>query len=201
MRPRLYRLSAVIVAASIAAVAMVPPPANAASATAGGFTGEIPCPTDPNIRWNKELVLIHIGVQYSNISATSMFFASDGRVVENTLDQTVSATFTAAQTRTTTVSVSMGTSAQLTEKLQYTVDARIEITRSTAIGINATVNVPPRMRTTGLYGIQGYVVVYDTLRILMYKNRCYVGDNPVPVRATTNAPTFVEGWQFTSVAI
>jgi len=200
MRRSLYRLSAIVLAALISAVAVAPTPASAAPPQTDEFRGEIPCPTDPNIRWTRTLVF-YIGYQYSNINATATFFASDGRVVENTLDQTVSATFTAAQTRTTTVSVSMGTSAQLTEKLQFTVDTRIEMTRSTAIGINATVDVPPRTRTTGLYGIQGYVVDYDALRILKYKNRCYVGDNPVPVRSTTNAPTFIEGWQFSSVGI
>jgi len=201
MRRHLYRrLPAVIVAALIAAVAMVPTPASAAPVGPDGFTGQIPCPDDPNIRWNKELVLIHIGIQYSNISATSMFFASDGRIVENTLDQTVSATFTAAQTRTTSVTVSVGTADQLTEKLKYTVDTRIEITRSTAIGINATVDVPPRTRTTGLYGIHGYTVNYDALRIYRLGKKCYTNGG-VPMPATTSAPTFVEGWQFSSVAI
>jgi len=198
MRRNLYRLSAILLAALILAV--VGTPASASPANLDGFTGEIPCPTDPNIRWNKELVLIHIGVQYSNISATSTFFASDGRVVENTLDQPVSATFTAAQTRTTSVSVSMGTAVQLTEKLRNTVDTRIEISRSTAIGINATVNVPPRTRTTGLYGIHGYVINYDALKILRLGKKCYT-NGLVPQPATTNAPTFVEGWQFSSVPV
>jgi len=200
MRRNLYRLSAIAVAALISAVAVVPTPASAAPPRPDGFTGEIPCPTDPNIRWNKELVLIHIGVQYSNISAASTFFPSDGRTVENTLDQTISATFTAAQTRTTTVTVSIGTADQLTEKLKYTVDTKIEIMRSTAIGINATVDIPARTRTTGLYGIHGYTVNYDALKIFKLGKKCYTNGG-VPVPSTTSAPTFVEGWQFSSVPV
>ena len=90
---------------------------------------------------------------------------------------------------------------ELTEKLQFTVSSEIVATRTTAIGINATLDVPPHTRTTGLYGIHGYYVTYTALRIVKYKNKCYVGDNPEPVPAATNAPTFVEGWQFSSVAI
>jgi hypothetical protein len=200
MRRTLYRLSAIVLAALMAAVAIVPSPASAAPAGTNEFRGEIPCPNDPNIRWTRTLVF-YFGYQYSNINATSTFFASDGRTVENQLDQTISANFTSSQTRTTTVTTEFGTSSQLAEKLQLTVSTSIVMTRTTAIGVNATLDVPPRTRTTGLYGIHGYFVTYAALRILKYKNKCYVGDNPVPVPAATNAPTFVEGWQFSSVAI
>jgi len=199
MRRHLYRLSAVVLAALISTVAALPSPASAAPARPDEFRGEIPCPTDPNIRWSRTLIF-YIGVQYSNISAVSTFFASDGRTVENQLDQAISATFTSAQTRTTSVTVSLGTTNQLTEKLQYTVSAQIVAMRSTAIGVDATVSVPPRTRTTGLYGLHGYIVNYDALKILKVKDKCYVGDGVVQ-HATTNAPTFVEGWQFTSVGI
>jgi hypothetical protein len=200
MRRTLYRLTAAVLAALTAAVALVPTPASAAPAGTNEFRGEIPCPTDPNIRWVRTLI-VYIGYQYSNIAATSTFFASDGRTVENQLDQTISANFTSSQSRTTTVSTEFGTSSQLTEKLQFTVSSSIVMARTTAIGVNATLDVPPRTRTTGLYGIHGFIVNYAALRIVKFKNKCYVGDNPVPVPATTNAPTFVEGWQFSSVAI
>jgi hypothetical protein len=199
MRRNLYRLSALLLAALISAVALGPAPAGAAASGTNGFKGEIPCPTDPNIRWEQVLFVL-VGYQYSNISATSTFFASDGRTVENGLDQTISATFTSSKSLTTSVTVSVGSAVQLTEQLKFSIDTSIVASRTTAIGVNATLNVPPRTRTTGLYGVHGYNVTFDALKIHKIGKKCYVGDG-IPVHLTTKAPTYVEGWQFSSVSI
>jgi hypothetical protein len=200
MRRYLHRLSAVVLAALLSAVAVVPTPTNAATARPDAASTPIACPTDPNIRWINQ-VIYRYGIQYINISGTPTFFSSDGRTVENGLDQTISATFKAERSRTTTITVSAGTTDQLTEKLQVTLDSSIVSARTTTIGITVAVDVPPHTRTTGLYGVHGYTVNYDYLVIQkkVKNNTCFlVGD---PVHATTNAPTVVEGWQFSSVPI
>lgn len=210
MRLTLHRTSALVLSALVAAVVAVPTPASAAgrgsgdARSAAGALGravvDIPCPTDPNIRWVKLPFVsgAHTGVQYTVISATPAFYASDGRAVDNLLTEPISATFTAAQTRTTTVTVTTGTAAQLTEKLQYTVSTSIMIQRSTAIGVSATATVPPRTRLTGLYGIDGYDVVFDSQGIVRRNGRCQAFP---PKRESTSAPTFVEGWRFSSISL
>jgi hypothetical protein len=196
MRRHLYRTCAIAVAALVSAVVAVPAPASAAPAGTAAVV-DIPCPTDPNIRWAR-IFNVYIGVQYTIVSSTPTFYASDGRAVDNLLTEPISATFTATQTRTTTVTVTVGYSYQLTEKLQTEVSVQILGTRTTAIGVEATANVPPRTRLTGLYGIDGYDVVYDALRIVKQNNRCQAF---TPERFTTAAPTFVEGWRFSSTPL
>jgi hypothetical protein len=195
MRLNLYRTTAVVLAAVATFVVTVPTPASAG----GTDVVDIPCPTDPNIRWSKlPFTSAQLGVQYTIISATPTFYASDGRAVDNLLSESVSATFTASQTRTTTITVTTGTSSQLTEKLQYTVSQSIVLSRSTAIGVSVTATVPPRTRMTGLYGIDGYDVVFDSQGIVRRNGRCQAFS---PTRESTSAPTFVEGWRFSSIAL
>lgn len=209
MRLHLYRSSAVVLAALIALAVAVPAQANAVGGTgaeglpasiakAGADVVDIPCPTDPNIRWGKGPFGVYVGVQYTIISSTPTFYASDGRAVDNLLTEAISATFTASQSRTTTVTVTSGTSAQLTEKLQYTVSTSIVIQRSTAIGVSVTANVPAHTRLTGLYGIDGYDIVFDSTGIVKRKGKCQAFP---PTRGSTSAPTFIEGWRFSSIAI
>jgi len=207
MRPSLYRACGAVLALVTLTVA-VPTSASAAGPAGGPGTiagrstsgvVDIPCPTDPNIRWAKlPLTNAQLGVQYTVVSATPTFYASDGRSVDNLLSESVSATFTAMQTRTTTITVSTGTSAQLTEKLQFTVSASIVAQRSTAIGVSVTATVPARTRMTGLYGIEGYDVVFDSQGIVRRNGRCQAFPQ---TRETTSAPTFIEGWRFSSVGI
>lgn len=209
MTRSLHRACAVVVSAVLAAVFVYPGQANADSAIPDANTPSgVPvgidevCPNDPNIRWEDFTIppglRVEIGIMYTIVSSTPTFFVSDGRTVQNHLDQPISATFTSSQTRTVSVTVSMGTSAQLTEKLQSSINVSIQRSRSTAIGVNATLTVNPHTRVTGQYGVEGFRVVYDATQIWRFGGECL----PVEVvRSTTDAPTVVEGWRFTSAPI
>jgi hypothetical protein len=209
MRIMSRRAGALLFAMAVAVPLVSPSPANAASSAPEHLTTRTysptsttaalgDCPTDPNIRWRNSALGTQAGVMYTIISATPMFYASDGRSVDNLLDWPISATFTSNQTRTTTVTATVGSTVQLTEKLQATVSVSIQIQRSTAIGVNATVDIPARTRVTGTYGLEGFEVVYDSTTLLKIGSTCVPTQT---VRATTNAPTIVEGWHFTSTPV
>jgi hypothetical protein len=158
----------------------------------------IPCPTDPDIVWTARVIrplIVYTGYRYTVVSANPTFFVSDGRVVDNALDSEITATFTSQQSRTFRVQVTVGTSAQLTPKLQSTVSVSIVQEHTTAIGVNATVSVPPRGRVTGLYGVHGFDVVYDVQTITRTNVSADCLDQGTQ-RATTSAPTRIEGWRF-----
>ncbi|WP_431924447.1 hypothetical protein [Micromonospora wenchangensis] len=159
------------------------------------------CPDDPTIIWRGPFagtknVMVFEGVEYTILAANPTFYASDGRVVENNLDSPISATFTSSQSQTYTVTVTVGFSSQLVQNLQTSVSTSITSSRTTAIGVNAAVTVPPHSRVIGLYGIEAYDVTYDAHRV--WRN---AGNNTIcyeqgTSRGTTQAPTFVEGWRF-----
>lgn len=207
MTRSLHRACAVLVAAVLSAVFVHPGQANADSAipyadpaSGGPVILDHTCPDDPNIRWNRiNNWPLELGVMYTVVSATPKFFVSDGRLVENRLDQSISATFTSSQSRTFSVTVSIGTSAQLTDKLQSTINVSIQRQRTTAIGVNATVTVNPHTRVTGLYGVEGFRVVYDATS--MWRVGGEECSTIEVVRSATDAPTVVEGWRFTSAPI
>ena len=82
--------------------------------------------------------------------------------------------------------------------MQSNVSTSIMVSRTTAIGVNVTATVPPRTRVTGLYGVDGYDIVYDAQQIVLIGGGCLYGST---ARASTSAPTFVEGWRFTSTPL
>jgi hypothetical protein len=132
--------------------------------------------------------------QYTLVSATPTFNASDGRFVDNGLDQTIPATFTSSQSRTFSIVVSVGVDREVGDFLKVNVSSQITQSRTTAIGVNVTVNVPPRSTVLGEYGIRAFDVVYDVHTIKKYIGRCY---DEGTQRGSTNAPTIAEGWRFT----
>jgi hypothetical protein len=138
-----------------------------------------------------------IKIRFTVVSATPTFFVGDSRIVTNNLDSPVSATFTAMQSTTVTVSVMVGDQAKLTERLQQTVNATITQSRVTSVGVSTTATVPPHSSVLGQYGMQGYTVVYDaqTIYWAWYADRCTDGGTQ---RGTTSAPTPTEGWQLSA---
>jgi hypothetical protein len=193
-----------MVAALSAALIVSPSPAGAAEPSADdlramqGSPGIMEaCPTDQNVRWSR-ILTFYVGHRYTVISSTPTFYASDGTAVDNFLSDPVTATFTSSVSRTTTITVTAGSSVQLLEVLQFNVSVSIVNSRTTAIGVNVTATVPPLTRVTGLYGVDGYDVVYDTQLILRQGTNCQYGEVR---RGSTAAPTFIEGWRFTATPL
>lgn len=165
----------------------------------GAFGPEIPCPTDPNIIWRSKVFARNLvgleGVQYNILSYSPTFVVGESRFVDNPLDAPISATFTSSQSTTITVSVTVGTTAQFVDKLQRTISVQILMSRTTSIGVNATVEVPPHRRITGMYGTEAFGVSYSGQ--VVWKNgtgsKCW--DRGTQSGSTT-APTVNEGWRF-----
>ncbi|MGN9913236.1 hypothetical protein ACTMTJ_37420 [Phytohabitans sp. LJ34] len=201
-RRRSTSAALVAVAAGVATL-VAPTPAHA-----GLYGPDIACPTDPGIVWKVRAasrnVLVWEGVNYTINSASPTFAVSDGRVVDNTLTSPIDATFTSSVSNTFTVTVTLGTSAQLTEKLQSTVSVQIVQSRTTQIGINATVTVPPQSRVVGRYGVEVFNVAYTGQLVWQSYNaqrpggfggHCWERSN---VAGSTVAPTVLEGWRFST---
>jgi hypothetical protein len=188
--------------------------ATPAAAATGAATG-IPCPPDigslsatpapdapaPGTAHPDGIILVPKRVvRFTVVSATPTFFVGDSRIVINNLDSPVTATFTALQSTTVTVSVMIGDQAKLTERLQQTVNATITQSRMTSVGVNTTATVPPHSSVLGQYGMQGYTVVYDAQTILWYWwTNPYLCFDDGTQRGTTSAPTPIEGWQLSPV--
>jgi hypothetical protein len=204
----LRRLSAIVVAPLFAVVIASPSAASAAEPSADEvkkmlgrsvIMDQCPAPNDPTVRWTRLFGgIVLFGFRYIVISSTPAFYASDGRAVDNLLTDPVSATFTSSVSHTTTLTTTVGNSAQFLSVLQTTVSTSIVDSRTTAIGVNATVTVPPRTRVTGLYGIDGFDIVYEAQVIFRDGGNCTYGELR---RGFTQAPTFVEGWRFSSIPI
>jgi hypothetical protein len=130
---------------------------------------------------------------YSLVSSTPVFAVADSRVVINDTDSTVSATFTSEHSTTFTLQATVGTTIRLHEFLTANVSVMIVISRTTRLGVSTTGQVPPRSRLIGEYGIEAYNVTYD---YTTYQVTWGVTCRAVGVqRATTNAPTTIEGWR------
>ncbi|MFC7385368.1 hypothetical protein [Sphaerisporangium rhizosphaerae] len=172
-------------------------------AHADGPGPQISCPTDPTIVWRLAFygrTPYLAGYRYTAVSTASTFNVSDGRIVDNTLDTPINATFSSSQSRTWRISVTVGATAELTKYLQTNVSTQIVQERTTAIGVNASLVVPPHSRVTGQYGVQAYDVVYDVQTVYSSpanenrpREKCYDRGTQ---RGTTNAPTVTEGWRF-----
>nr|MDT0662993.1 hypothetical protein [Micromonospora sp. DSM 115978] len=171
------------------------------TAYAGVFGPDIACPTDPNIVWTTTVAarntVVYQGHLFTVSSSNRTFIASDGRTVDNGLSSPIVATFTSQQSRTYTVTTRVGTSAQLTNKLQTSVSVDIVNSRTTAIGVNAQVTVPAYSRVLGLYGVEVYDVAYTAQTVWMNLPRSKCWDRGTQA-ATTAAPTLIEGWRFTA---
>ncbi|WP_189161936.1 hypothetical protein [Sphaerisporangium melleum] len=173
------------------------------AAQAGQIGPQISCPTDPNIVWRLTFygrTPYLEGYRYTAISTTPTFNVSDARVVDNALDSPINATFTSSQSRTWRISVTVGVTAELTSYLQTNVSTQIVQERTTAIGVNASLVVPPHSRVTGQYGVQAYDVAYDAQKYWSWpantskpREKCW---DQGTQRGATNAPTVTEGWRF-----
>jgi hypothetical protein len=189
----------VVIVALIAGLGIVAAPT---AASAGTFGPDIPCPNDPNIVWNlrqaSRHVVVHEGFQYTVLSATPVFNVSDTRIVENGTAGDISATFMSQQSRSYSVTVTVGTTAQLVDKLQSTVSVAIVQQRTSSLGVTATLTVPARSRIIGDYGVEAYNVVYNVQTVWMRLDRGQCWDRGTSNGNTTNAPTLAEGWRFTT---
>lgn len=174
-------------------------PGTAAGQVTGAFGPEIPCPTDPNIVWRSKVFARNVvgqeGVQYNILSSSPVFVVGESRFVDNPLDVPISATFTSSQSTTITVSVIVGTTAQFVDKLQRSISVNITVSRTTSIGVNATVEVPPHRRITGMYGTEAFNVGYSGQVVWKSPTGHKCWDRGTQSSGTT-APTTSEGWRF-----
>lgn len=146
------------------------------------------------------------------VSSSPAFLVSDGRSVQNDLNTPISATFTSQVSKTHSITVTVGTSADLRDWLQLNVSTQIVSSRTTAIGVSATTEVPPHSRVLGEYGLEGFDVTYDVQTL--FATKFGYGSETIPPspsgggvvqcqddgtqRVTTEAPTFIEGWRFSA---
>jgi hypothetical protein len=193
------RIALLVLAALLSGIVPMLAPGTAAATSSGAFGPEIPCPTDPNIIWRRITLSRNVlgweGIHYNVLSATSFFAVSDSRFVDNGLDVPIQATFTSQQSATVTITVTIGTAAQLADKLQRTVSFAIQISRTTSIGVSATVTVPPHSRITGEYGTEAYNVSYTGQVVWKRNDGSLCWDRGTRSGATA-APTSNEGWRF-----
>ncbi len=134
------------------------------------------------------------GHRYRIVSATPRFLASDGRAVSNGLPYAISATVTATQQQTFTVQTTVGVAADLTTEFRINVSVQITQSRSTAIGVSTTFEVPPYSTIYADYGVHGFEVSYyvEKWRRIGNATNCEEwGYYP----STATAPTNIEGWQ------
>jgi hypothetical protein len=134
---------------------------------------------------------------YTLVSATPTFLVADSRIVVNTLDTPISATFTSSQSRTFTITASIGSTIRLGETLTATIGSSITLSKTTQVGVSTTATVAPRSSLLGEYGAAGFNVVYDinvykvTARVFCSLDRS--------TRGTGTAPTTTEGWRVRTV--
>jgi hypothetical protein len=163
----------------------------------------IPCPNIAKADWKiiGGRPPMWQGFVYSLQTVTPTFNVSDARTVHNLLDTPASATFTSQQSKTFEISVTAGTSASLWGFLTANVSTTIVQSRTTSIGVSATVTVPPNGQVNGLYGVDAYNITYDA-----HQYRHVGSSAPSPgskscidygsvYGKTTNAPTYLEGWR------
>jgi hypothetical protein len=132
------------------------------------------------------------------IAATKTFAKSDGRDVLNELDFPIVATFTSSVSKTHTVTQTIAlefTMQTLVGTFKRSVSDTVTDSKTTQIGISATVTVPPHSLLIGDYGIVTYDIIYDAHQYLRVRDKCVeaVGST---LRAFTVAPTVDEAWRF-----
>jgi hypothetical protein len=141
------------------------------------------------------------GYVYTLRTVTPTFNVSDARTVSNQLDTPATATFTSQQSRTYSISVTAGTSASLFGFLTANVSATIVQSRTTSLGVSATVTVPPHGQVNGLYGVDAYNITYDAHKYWHIGSSApkpgdrSCADGGTVSGQSTNAPTYLEGWR------
>jgi hypothetical protein len=194
IRSRVASLALMALAAGLIAPPLGAGPAEAAGAQTDSLTWDCPfggphVPLDPNSLYYVDI--------YSLVSSTQTFLVADSRIVINTLDTAASATFTSSQSTTFTLQFTVGTATRVSELLTVNVSAAIVVSRTTAIGVNATATVPPHSSLLGEYGVAGFDAVYDINRYQVTAN--VFCKKISTTRGTATAPTTTEGWRIRTV--
>lgn len=195
----------VLAALSSAVVLATPAPASAAPVTPDRCTsGCVPCPS--GVTWHVWFkfgsIRFYEGFQYTIVSATPTFFASDARQVANNLDTDITVTLTSQKSRTFSITTTVGFARELTQQLTINVSTQIVESRTTAIGVNVQATVPPHRSILGEYGVHGYSVVYNVRRWLADNESLPQGicsGGAAQNGLTASAPTFVEGWRISLI--
>jgi hypothetical protein len=194
-RRRLRRLIPCVLLAASMITLVAPGTANAASPCPPGvLIGSAPVAPNgasPNLFGG-------IAYLYTYVSSSPAFNTADAHSVINTTDSQITATFTVEISRTFTLNASVGLTASLFKFLTLSVSSSIQQVQTTRTNITVTSPVPAHTRLLAEYGDEAMDVTYDMQRYRWIGgfNACSI-DGP-PQRVTTNAPTNVEGWRFTS---
>ncbi|MEO3925765.1 hypothetical protein ABGB07_18115 [Micromonosporaceae bacterium B7E4] len=165
----------------------------------------VPCPdtiTDWRLLSSGRFGRVWEGYRYTLHSATPTFLASDGQLLDNGTDSTVSYTITSRVSRTFSVQATVGISATGQDRFFTTnVSTQIVMTQVTELGVSIAVPVPPRSRLIAEYGVEAYQVSYA---VEAWRASTRVTDEPVPggrceewgyYPQSTTAPTHIEGWR------
>ncbi|MFY1669389.1 hypothetical protein ACN27G_05445 [Plantactinospora sp. WMMB334] len=142
------------------------------------------------------------GYRYTLYSATPTFLVSDGQLLDNGTDSTVSYTITSRVSQTFSIQTTIGISATGQQDFLTTnVSTQIVSTQVTERGVSIQVPVPPRTRLIAEYGVEAYQVSYA---VEAWRATTRINEQPVtggrceewgyyPQNST--APTHIEGWR------
>jgi hypothetical protein len=149
------------------------------------------------------------GVRYMIVSATPTLDVAYGRFNQNNTDQTITGNWTATESRTVTMTASIGLTiagnggradpAAIALSVTLNTGFQVSVSRTTTIGVGASAPIPPHRTMLGEYGVQSLDVVMDVhtvgMRTDMVTCEYRLGSNVT--RHTAHMPTINEGWRFT----
>lgn len=191
-RRRFGAATAVSILATVFMVAVAPTPARADVLMP---PGDFNCAAYPDIAWQRIFGGFDIwrATRYQLVSASQTFDVADARVVQNALPNDAQATFSSQQSRTFSVTVSIGSTVKVGELVSLTMGVQVVQTQTTAIGVAVTTTVPANTTVLGEYGLHAYDVVFDVQDLYKDNRHCSA---ITPKRGTGHTPTITEGWRF-----
>ncbi|MFB8775763.1 hypothetical protein [Streptomyces broussonetiae] len=135
--------------------------------------------------------------EYVVDSSQPTFLVAEERSVSNHTDSVATATFTSSVSRTYGLTLTVGVSATLFQRLTTSVSASIMTSTTTTTGVSASAPVPAHGRVIGQYGVEAYNVNY-TLNTYMSFSDTPGGENcslASSTQGTSVAPTVYTGWR------
>lgn len=134
---------------------------------------------------------------YSLVSSTPTFNIADTRVATNNLTQPIQVTFSSQQSKTYSVSVTATMGTSFFDFLSASVSVNVTQSRTTAVGVSTTANVPPGRTARGDYGVHAFNVVADVrvIQRTMFWSSGREACGDYYQHRNDNVPTTLEGWR------
>ncbi|MDG4791210.1 hypothetical protein O7626_35835 [Micromonospora sp. WMMD1102] len=181
-------------------------------ATAGAASADppqIPCPSDAfpatvgaattsDVGTSGIIIVRRTLYRYVSVASVSTTFnIAYARVFDNAGNSApLNTTIVTETSQTFSVTVTVGTTAKLSEFLTRNVSAQIVASITTKFGVTINTTVAPYSRLLAEYGVEAFNVTYNVQKIEQIQNRCF--DHGI-TQAATNAPTYVEGWRLRNI--